>query len=428
MTVGADPAFERARPRLEAVAYGMLGEVGEAEDVVQDAWLRWQRTDTADVREPEAYLVTVTTRLALDRLRAARTRRETYVGPWLPEPRALEPAAHDPAEVVLEAETLSLALLHAMERLNPVERAVLLLRDVFDLDYDEVSDAVGRTPSTCRQIARRAREHAGEPRTRFPVADREAARLAEAFAAAVDAGSVQALTALLAEDAVLWSDGGGVVKAARKPVHGAARIANFLATLRTKLAPPGTRIAPMRVNGGPGIRTDTPDGLVSVVALDVADGRVVALRAVSTPAKLARLGSPSWPRARPRMDPGAAGHPSGMSIKRIATVWLPVTDMDRSVGFYRDTLGLEVSQHEDEWSEVMAGDVRIGLNGRDEEEPGGGGGVIAFHAEPDIESAVSELEGQGVEFSGGVSEHPWGKVATFHDPDGTELQLYEPPA
>lgn len=288
MTPGDEAAFERARPRLEAVAYGLLGDAGEAEDTVQDAWLRWQGGDAGEIREPEAFLVTVVTRLALDRLRSARARRETYVGPWLPEPWALRPA-DDPADVVSAAESLSLALLATLERLNPVERAVLLLRDVFDLDYAEVADAVERTPSTCRQIAKRARERAGDPRPRFRPARDEERRLAEAFAAAAGAGSVEALTDVLAADAVAWTDGGGVVKAARRPVHGAERIARFLSNLRLRFAPPGTTVAVARLNGDVAVRVDTPAGLISVTALEIADGKVIGLRTVSNPEKLARV-------------------------------------------------------------------------------------------------------------------------------------------
>lgn len=301
----ADEAvFERARARLEAIAYGLLGDAGEAEDAVQDAWLRWQAAQTATVREPEAFLVTVVTRLALDRLKSARVRRETYVGPWLPEPWALRPL-DDPADVVAQAESLSLALLAALERLNPVERAVLLLRDVFDLDYAEVAEAVQRTPATCRQVAKRARERAGDPQPRFTPLPEAESRLAEAFAAASDAGSVAELTELLAADAVAWSDGGGVVKAARKPIHGAERIARFLSNLRLRLAPPGTTIAAVRINGDAGIRVDFPGGLLSVTALEIADGRVVGLRSVSNPAKLTRVAAtPSRPS-----PPAAHGRP-----------------------------------------------------------------------------------------------------------------------
>ena len=213
---GAD-VFEACRPRLTAVAYGMLGDRGEAEDAVQDAWLRFAAAGTDAVRNAEAFLVTVTTRLAIDRLRSARARRETYVGPWLPEPIVRDAADDDPADIVAEAEQLSLALLVALERLDPVERAVLLLRDVFDLEYEQIADAVAKTPANCRQLASRARTHVGEPARRRTVDPEEEARVVGAFIAAATGGDVDALIAVLAADANTYSDGGGVVTAARKP-------------------------------------------------------------------------------------------------------------------------------------------------------------------------------------------------------------------
>ena len=274
--------FEASRPRLQAVAYGMLGSLAEAEDVVQDAWLRWQDASREELRSPEAFLVTVTTRLAIDRLRSARARRETYIGPWLPEPLVEEMG---PAELVAEAEELSLALLATLERLNPVERAVLLLRDVFDFDYAEIADVVGRTPSTCRQIARRARDHAGQPvRRQRPTREQEQ-RLMEAFSAAVYGDSLEALTRTLAQDAVLWTDGGGIVSAARKPVIGGPRIARALLALQRK-SPPETTVAPVRVNGEIGLFMREPDGTISVFAFEIADDVILGIRVVRNPEKL----------------------------------------------------------------------------------------------------------------------------------------------
>jgi RNA polymerase sigma-70 factor (ECF subfamily) len=281
--------FEACRPRLLAIAYGMLGDRGDAEDVVQDAWLRLTAAPERDVlRSAEAFLVTVTTRLAIDRLRSARVRRETYVGPWLPEPLVSDLAAPDPASVVAEAEQLSLALLVALERLNPVERAVLLLRDVFDLDYDEVADVVERTPQACRQLARRAREHVGEPARRRSVPAEEEQRLLHAFLAAVGTGDLAALTALLAADAVLYSDGGGVARAARKPIFGADKAARFLIGVSRK-ADPRPELQLVRVNGDVGVRLLGPPGIASVLALEIADGQVANVRVVVNPEKLTRL-------------------------------------------------------------------------------------------------------------------------------------------
>lgn len=280
-------AFERHRPRLFAIAYGMLGDRGEAEDVVQDAWLR-----LAGLAEPprtlEAFLVTATTRLAIDRLRSARVRREAYVGPWLPEPLVADPLQSDPADIVAEAEGLSLALLVALERLNPVERAVFLLRDVFDFDYADIAAAVDRTPVACRQLASRARTHVGEPTRRRPVAPEEEQRVLSAFFAAALDGDLDALTAVLSADAILYSDGGGVVNAARKPIYGAAKCARFVLGIRRKLG--DVPYALVRVNGEPGVRFDGPPGTQSVMAFEVADGRVANLRVINNPEKLTRIG------------------------------------------------------------------------------------------------------------------------------------------
>jgi RNA polymerase sigma-70 factor (ECF subfamily) len=290
--VTAAATFEACRPRMFGVAYGMLGDRGEAEDTVQDAWLRFA---DAQPRNAEAFLVTVTTRLAIDRLRSARARRETYVGPWLPEPivagqEGQSPVSgDDPSEVVAEAEQLSLALLVALERLNPVERAVFLLRDVFDLDYAEIADVVERTPANCRQIAKRAREHAGEPARRNAVSPEEEERVLTAFFAATTDGDLETLTRLLAADAILYSDGGGVVTAARKPIYGAAKCARFMVGIRRKLGydPP---VSFGRVGGEPAVLIHGPAGVASVMVFEIADGVVANLRLVNNPEKLRRAG------------------------------------------------------------------------------------------------------------------------------------------
>ncbi len=281
-----DRAFLACRPRLLGVAYGMLGTRGEAEDVVQDAWLRWRGAGREAVRDAEAFLVQVTTRLALDALTSARARRESYVGPWLPEPLVAEVGA-GPDAAVEAAEELSFALLAALERLDPVQRAVLLLRDVFDLEYAEVADVVDRSPVNVRQIARRAREQAGRARKRHRVSAHQEERLAAAFLAAVGTGDLAGLTAVLAQDAVLWSDGGGVVRAARKPIYGPDKIARFLLGVGRK-APEDMRVDAVRVNGDPGWRLRTPSGVLAVLVLDLAEDAVATVRIVNNPEKLVR--------------------------------------------------------------------------------------------------------------------------------------------
>jgi RNA polymerase sigma-70 factor (ECF subfamily) len=278
-----EDAFAACRPRLLGIAYGLLGELTEAEDVVQDAWLRWNGADQEAVRNAEPFLVTVTTRLALDRLRAARARREVYVGPWLPEPLLTD--LETPESKAIEAERLSLALLGALERLNPTERAVLVLRDVFDLEYAEIADILEKTPANARQIAKRAREHAGDPTRRRPVSEEERERLANAFLAASVSGDVEQIRALLAADAIMYTDGGGVVTAARKPIYGADKIARFLVGVQRKSQFPDDPVyTPVLVNGDPGIRMDSAtEGFLSIVAVEVGDGAVQGLRFFNNP-------------------------------------------------------------------------------------------------------------------------------------------------
>jgi RNA polymerase sigma-70 factor (ECF subfamily) len=283
----ADEVFTAHRPRLLGIAYGMLGGLGEAEDVVQDAWLRWDAAGPEGVRNPEAFLVTVTTRLAIDRLRSARARREEYVGPWLPDPLVAD-AEHDPADLVAEAEQLSLALLVALERLNPVERAVLILRDVFDFEYAEIADAVAKTPANCRQIAVRAREHVRRPARRHTPTPEQEHELMDAFIDAVLGKDVDRIRDLLAEDAVMWSDGGGVARAARKPVRGADLVSRFLVGIQKGGIPADASMERVRVNGEPGLHF-RGTGFHSVWAFELAEGRIAGIRAVTNPDKLAHL-------------------------------------------------------------------------------------------------------------------------------------------
>jgi RNA polymerase sigma-70 factor (ECF subfamily) len=275
--------FAVCRPRLLGIAYGLLGELTEAEDVVQDAWLRWNQADRDAVRNAESFLVTVTTRLAIDRLRSARARREVYVGPWLPEPLLTDPAT--PETKAIEAEQLSLALLGALERLNPVERAVLVLRDVFDLEYAEIADILEKTPANVRQIAKRAREHAGDPNRRRAVSEEERDRLANAFLVASVSGDVERIRALLAADAIMYTDGGGVVTAARKPIYGADKIARFMVGVQRKSNFPDDPVyTPVLVNGDPGVRMDSvTQGFVSILAAEIGDGAIQSIRIFSNP-------------------------------------------------------------------------------------------------------------------------------------------------
>ena len=273
--------FERHRSLLFSIAYRMLGSVAEAEDVVQEAYLRWREVPEGEVRSPKSYLSAGVTRLSIDRLRSAR--REEYIGPWLPEPlisdRAEELAAHDELD-----ESLSMAFLVLLESLNPVERAVFLLREVFDYDYEEISSIVRKSEANCRQIARRARQSVAARRPRFERSLEKEKMLTERFVEACMSGDMEGLLELLSEDVTLWSDGGGKV-AAPYPIHGPKKVARFLVgVLRT--VPPGFFAHPARVNGGPGAIGYVDDHPTGVVALDVAEGRIRRVRIVVNPDKL----------------------------------------------------------------------------------------------------------------------------------------------
>ncbi len=246
----------------------------------------------AEVCSPKSYLSAVVTRLSIDRLRSARARREEYVGPWLPEPLVSEwgEDSGDPAEL---DESLSMAFLVLLESLNPVERAVFLLREVFDYDYDEISRIVGKSEDNCRQIAHRARQSIAARRPRFERSPEQEERLTQQFVEACMTGDMEGLVSLLSEDVTLWSDGGGKVAAAPYPIHGPERVARFLiGVLRT--VPPGFFARPTRINGGPGVVGYVDDNPTGVVALDVADGRILGVSIVVNPDKLKAI-PPSSP-------------------------------------------------------------------------------------------------------------------------------------
>ncbi len=275
--------FEPHRKYLVGIAYRMLGSVAEAEDAVQDAFLRWQGVDRAQVAEPRAYLARTVARLCLDRLKSARAQREEYVGTWLPEPVVEELA---PARV---ADDISVALLLTLERLSPLERAAFLLHDVFDMDYAAIAGVLERSEAACRQLATRAREHVRDERPRFePGADAEA-RLVGAFATAMVSGNVDALATILAEDAVFYSDGGGKRPAALNPIFGRDKIMRFLAGLQHKRRLPTAQTArPVRINGLPGFVLHEPEGL-ETLALEIDGERIVAIYAIRNPDKLRHL-------------------------------------------------------------------------------------------------------------------------------------------
>lgn len=275
---------EELRPYLFSIAYRMLGSVAEAEDVVQDAFMRYHEAE-AEAESPKAYLATVTTRLAIDQLRSARARREVYPGEWLPEPLVDDEAARH-AEA---ADSLSLAFLQLLEKLSPVERAVFLLREVFDYPYDEVAEIVGKSPDNCRQILARARRHVEEGRRRFDVSREERDEVARRFIAAWEDGDTDGLVELLAPDAAVHGDGGGKAPAVPVPLVGAERVAKALIGWGRQARQRGLVHRPALVNGEPGLVFRGPYGTVWVAALEIADGVVVAVRSILNPDKLTHV-------------------------------------------------------------------------------------------------------------------------------------------
>lgn len=283
-TDGGLAEFQPHRRFLAALAYRMLGSVAEAEDVVQDAFLRWREVDRAAVAEPRAYLARVVSRLCLDRMKSAQHRREEYVGMWLPEPVVAEPGQ-------TLADDLSVALLLALERLSPLERAAFLLHDVFDMDYADVAAALDSTEGACRQLAARGREHVRQDRPRYAATGAEARALADAFVVAVASGDIGGLARLLADEAVLYSDGGGKRLAALNPIVGKDRIVRFFEGVRAKFgagAYAADRVAAATLNGLPGFVFHTAEG-PETVAFEIANGAIVAIYSVRNPDKVRHL-------------------------------------------------------------------------------------------------------------------------------------------
>lgn len=291
MTV--DPAtevFEEHRPVLTGVAYRMLGRVADAEDVVQEAWLRWSSAAQEGVREPRAFLVRITTRLAIDRLRHLKSRREAYVGPWLPEPVVTDfgPAVPDAAERAVLADSVSLAVLVVLESLSPLERAVFVLREAFGFPYAEIAAALDRTEAAVRQLAGRARRHVDERKPRYDVDPGERRDLTERFLAAASGGSIEQLMALLAPDVRLVSDAGGKAKAARRVIETADKVGRFLAAVGQEVGPDwDMRVA--EFNGGPAVACFVGGKPDTFFQIEVRDGAIQCIYIVRNPDKLAGL-------------------------------------------------------------------------------------------------------------------------------------------
>ncbi|MFJ1699638.1 RNA polymerase sigma-70 factor [Streptomyces sp. NPDC087532] len=280
--------FHEHRRLLFSVAYRLLGSAADAEDAVQDAWIKWSAADRAQVADPKAYLTRTVSNLALERLRSTRHKRETYVGPWLPEPVL---TGGDASEIVTDAESVSMAMLVVLETLSPLERAVFVLKEVFDFSHAEIAQAVERSEAAVRQAAHRAREHVQARRSRFAAARSRQREATERFFAAATGGDVNALMELLSPDVALWTDGGGKVRQALRPVVGAATVAAWFAAIGTVtyrgVDPADMNARLVGINGAPGIVCSGPERVIATVTFDFdADGRITAIHNVANPDKL----------------------------------------------------------------------------------------------------------------------------------------------
>lgn len=279
-----DP-FLTHRSLLFTVAYEMLGSAADAEDIVQETWLRWVDVDHHQVKDPRAYLVRIVTRQALNRLRTLTRQREDYFGEWLPEPVLTSP---DVADDVVLAESVSMAMLTVLETLGPTERAVFLLREVFEMPYDVIAEAVGKTPAAIRQITHRARDHVAARRPRMEVNPAEQREVVERFLAALDTGDIQGLFEVLAPDVVAFADGGGLVAAIRHPVEGADRVAGLLSRFAGLAQSADLRV--VWLNGAPAVRIDLEGEIVGTISLAIESGRITRIFGIDNPHKLTRLG------------------------------------------------------------------------------------------------------------------------------------------
>lgn len=287
MTNSALAAFQEHRPELFGIAYRMLGSVADAEDILQDAWLSWSSVDANRVRQPRAYLARTVTNLSLNKLQSAAVRRETYVGPWLPEP--LVTAEEDAAHEAEQNEAVSLAMLVVLETLSPLERAVFILKEVFGFSYGEIAGMLDRNETAVRQVGTRARSHVQARRPRYDAPADTRRRVTDEFLAACLGGDISHVMELLAPDVTAWTDGGGKVRAALRPLHGADKVARWILGVLAG-QPPGVRVSPVLVNGEPGLVVTAAGSLDTVVAVDLnARGQIAAIRLIRNPDKLRHI-------------------------------------------------------------------------------------------------------------------------------------------
>jgi RNA polymerase sigma-70 factor (ECF subfamily) len=284
--------FEAHRDLMFAVAYRMLGAITDAEDAVQDAWLRWSAAPRPEVADPRAYLAKIVVNTALNRLRSVRARREAYIGPWLPEP-LLTQTRPDAAERAELAESVSVAMLVVLESLTPEERAVFVLREVFGFSYAEIGAALGRSDAAVRQLAHRAREHVQARRPRFDVDRDQQREVTQRFLAAAAGGDIEGLMAVLAPDVTLLTDGGGKARAALRPITGASKVARFTVAISSRpymgMEISGMSLEAAEINGGPGMLVTAGGQAIAVLTLAVADGRITAIQLLVNPGKLSAI-------------------------------------------------------------------------------------------------------------------------------------------
>lgn len=280
--------FAQYRPRLQAIAYRMLGTVGDAEDMVQEAFIKWQQVSVPEIQSPQAYLTTIVTRLCIDHLRSAKVRREQYVGAWLPEP-IVAYKKDEPSELVELADSLAMAFLVMLEKLSPIERAVFLLREVFEYDYNEISLIVNKNSVNCRQIFRRAKQHIGSERSRFSTSLQQQEQLTRKFIEACELGDLPGLIELLAADITLYSDGGGQVKALLKPMQGKMKVARFLIALRRSKLIPNYDSELVKANGQIGIIYSLKGNIQSLATFEFIGNRIRSIYFVRNPDKLKRI-------------------------------------------------------------------------------------------------------------------------------------------
>ncbi|WP_086726639.1 RNA polymerase sigma-70 factor [Streptomyces carpinensis] len=286
----AEAVFSTARARMFGIAYRMMGSVSEAEDIVQEVWIRWQTYDRSTVRNPHAFLTTMTTRLAINALQSARVRRETYVGPWLPEP---VDTSGDPALGAERGEALEVAVLMLLEKLTPTQRAAYVLREAFDYPYEQIAEVIGQTQANVRQLVSRARKLlAAEKRASVPAADHE--RFLTAFLAAAKTGNVTALEELFAQDVISYSDGGGAVRASKFPVTGRHRVARYVHAFADRFWT-GVTVEPAQANGRPAMRLSRDGELFAVVTVSVTTDGIDRVLWMMNPSKLAAATNPGTP-------------------------------------------------------------------------------------------------------------------------------------